>query len=478
MIKHRRGQGEAIFLLLVGALVVVALVFAFSGQRAPLAKTNATSNQSPPSPAPAIAPILVPTATPTPVPNGMFKTATQTSLKPCAAGQNSNCLSAKQFEFLSKKYAFIVGQGWGKETIDNARKINPGAKILLYKSIRAIWPTQTGYVEYAWANENENMFEHNANPAANPNCASNNCRIQTVFGSWLANASDVANESDPNALKHWVNYFAAKVSEEILNEGFDGLFADSAVLKLFPNQLVGGVMPGGYSDEKYRASRIASVNFVGKKLPAGKIFIANSLVSSQDRYSGVDVLEYADGALMELFLYLPDQGYTGEIFWQGGINNALAAASTGKLVSLGAKKKGLAVKDRLFITASYLLVHGEKTHLSLWDWPEIGAPKLQYFPEYDVDLGAPLQNGTNYSSFLAPCGAYERNFSKGKAMVNPSTAYGRACTLDADYFELVPSGGGEVGENGEFNGSIAYQKLYAGDKITIPAASGMLLLKR
>ena len=99
------------------------------------------------------------------------------------------------------------------------------------------------------------------------------------------------------------------------------------------------------------------------------------------------------------------------------------------------------VRARMFALASYLLIKGDKTFVNL----RTGfAP--EWYPEYDVDLGAPAGPPK-----LTAGGLSSRTYAKGLVVVNATDS---VQPLAAAGYDLVsPQGGGAVPDSGELPSS-------------------------
>jgi len=99
-----------------------------------------------------------------------------------------------------------------------------------------------------------------------------------------------------------------------------------------------------------------------------------------------------------------------------------------------------------------------------------GTKAILYYPEYEVDLGAPLGPYSEHD------GVFERRFEKGRVVVNPSADESKAYFLYTPCEKVVPVGGGVVRSDGSWHGGLNYQPVSG--KIVLPPVSGMVLLYR
>lgn len=93
------------------------------------------------------------------------------------------------------------------------------------------------------------------------------------------------------------------------------------------------------------------------------------------------------------------------------MDRALALARSNKIVICQSYPVAGNVTERLFATASYLLVKGSATYLNLL---ASDAVALEFYPEYTLDLGrarGALPSGINALS-NAVWGVYRRDYTK------------------------------------------------------------------
>jgi hypothetical protein len=154
--------------------------------------------------------------------------------------------------------------------------------------------------------------------------------------------------------------------------------------------------------------------------------------------------------------------------WQRSMNQILALAAEHKIViaqNYLADPSNVAV--RLYYIGNYLLIRGDRSYLDYF----AGGP-LEWYPEWDVDLGAPLKTGATIAE-LAVGGAYEREFESGWAAVNP-TASAVTLTFPSSARLVMPQGGGAIGASGAEPGSLTYGSAAS---VTLQPATAAIVLK-
>jgi hypothetical protein len=154
--------------------------------------------------------------------------------------------------------------------------------------------------------------------------------------------------------------------------------------------------------------------------------------------------------------------------WQRSMNQVLALVAKHKIViAQNYLAAATDVAKRLYYLANYLLVRGDRTYLDYF-----AAGPLEWYPEWDVDLGAPTTSAATVAD-LAAGGAYQRAFANGWAVVNPGTT-SVTLTFPAGARQVVPQGGGAVDGSGATSGSVSYAPATS---LTLAPATAAIVLK-
>jgi len=144
---------------------------------------------------------------------------------------------------------------------------------------------------------------------------------------------------------------------------------------------------------------------------------------------------------------------------------------------------------RLFVIGEYLMVRGNYTYINI---NVSGQSQASWYPEYEIDLGAPTQTYVIPDTLFTPRKEstdkallnyregelFIRRFEKGMVILNPNKM-SRQYTIPTDryYKSAVISGGGTVPESGIE--SLAYRlswvDLPLGSAQTVPAESALII---
>ena len=355
-----------------------------------------------------------------------------------------------QVKFINDHYDCVMTPLLSRGVREKVR----GPLLLLYRSIQDAW-TGFGMFDWDWIDSHENMFCHRGGK-----------RIKTVYKSRLMDGSDLVSRDRPDALNHWVNYYAATAAEQVKKFDYDGLFIDSAGHRLWRGAVF-GKMPDGYSSVNWRNDRRRSLKFIKSYLPE-KVVIFNGLHSGN---GAEESLAFTDGGMWETFAFDVRTGrYRGKRRWEEAIG-LISRHKDERFISLVSKKRGLTadIQTRLFILASYLLVSSPKVSLTMADLDYGKSGSLLYYPEYDLDLGKARGN-----YFTTPNGVYARKFEKGLVLVDPFPGKSLAFHPGGAVREVIPAGGGPVGKDGSWQGRLSTRPVSGG--IALPSLAAAVLL--
>lgn len=148
------------------------------------------------------------------------------------------------------------------------------------------------------------------------------------------------------------------------------------------------------------------------------------------------------------------EGFAGTSFaesdWQASTTELLKLAAADKIMILQNYLTSSAdVGTRLYYLANYLLVKGHHTYLDYF-----AQGPLEWYPEWQLDLGAPTGAAATDAAGLLAGGVYRRDFANGSVFVNPS-ASPVTVALGGTFQEVVPMGGGTVDASGASGGTVA-----------------------
>jgi hypothetical protein len=371
------------------------------------------------------------------------------------------------------------------------RAINPNFTVLHYQLgtgnspydyiINDQWASDWNYV-----NQQESWFAHQSysgEPQSAADLASG--RVGNNTG-W--DQADIANPA-------WQNYTLNQVFQNMAATGSNGWFADSFTY---------GIGGGGYDNPiptRYQGTNAANpADWPGGITWTTQLgnwaqtienafaqynatngtnykFIPNldARVTSWEPnwYDNANGVPFIDGGFLEGF-----GQWTDTYNWTLSMNRGLNLTDNGKIVIMqpypSADPSTAAGQQQVnFFLGTYLLLKGDETYLNI----DYGG-NAQYFPQYQLNLGAPLAPpATDVSNYIWN-GVYRRDFQNGFVLVNPgSTTY--TLSLGGNYHLAQGSGGGvltdsQIGANGNYiGGSLTYQNV---SSVTLTGGSAAIFL--
>ncbi len=361
----------------------------------------------------------------------------------------------EQIAFADSHFDYVMTPFLGEDVRANFTH----AELYLYRSIQGTWENFSHF-DWNYINQNENMFCHD--DSVNQNVDS---RITTIWGSYLMEPGDLVEPTRQDALSHWINYYAVTASQQVHDFNYDGLFIDSASHLFKEEWIEEGGMPWNYSDSAWRLARYNSLKFIKSYFP-DKTVIFNGLHSGNGADSSLAV---TDGGMWEDFAFNAKTGeYKGLFTWAKAIECTQENHDSSALV-LVVKKPGLIedLQARIFSVGSYLLIENESTVLTLSDYAYDSL--LQYYPEFEIDLGEPLGDFS-----YTPDTLFSREFERGVVWVNPSSVLSKSITIPDGYAKIVSEGGGFVDSLGNCNGELHYEIISRGT-MALPPVSAIIL---
>jgi hypothetical protein len=370
-------------------------------------------------------------------------------------------MTAQQQQFAATHY--VGSQKLVLGTTRALRALNPNFVVLHYHL--AMWQSAPAVSFITdglhWSNDypdvttHESWFWHNAS------------------GGRVASSSDgklLMNVSDPGFAAYW----ADSIAQQTAAGEYDGVFLDSASPAL---------LQGECSRDDSRLAGTAARDRVFSEL-GGKTWIAawDTWIAGLDGSLAANRIPLIpntsaftttwDNSDYTRTAGIFSEGFADPNFslvdWKASTNQLMAIAGAGKIVIEQNYLTGAGdVQRRLYYLANYLLVKWNRTYLFYF-----AAATLEWYPEWEIDLGAPVAAPTNVDA-LAWQGVYRRDFAKGSVLVNPGTST-VLLTLAAPMQRIDPQGGGAVPADGTPTGTVASTPVTS---FSLAPGSGAILLK-
>jgi hypothetical protein len=263
------------------------------------------------------------------------------------------------------------------------------------------------------------------------------------FGWYLAELDDPT----------WRAYWPPLVVAQMQACDADGLFADSySVPNYFgatdytPNlPAVDSTFESSWATLEHDFTDFVRRTFAGRYLWIPNI---GSYITSRDPsdYSNLD------GFMIEGFAEGGGASYYAASDWELQQDRILPLVAAGKILLAQTYPSGTDVGERMFVLGTYLLVKGLHTYVNL----DAYGQQIQWFPEYEIDLGAAVDPLPGQIAALldATSNLYVRHYAKGRVLVNPGAST-LSATFNTTYYQVTPQGGGTVATDGSTDGTLS-----------------------
>lgn len=370
-----------------------------------------------------------------------------------------------QIRFAAENY--VGTQKLYAKQIDKLRAYNSDFILLHYRLAEAAGPAAgIGHDSLSDSTVDGNAFsdeEWNNNLQNKDWYIKNDAGVKLRNTSWNWYPFDLSRSATQR--NEIADYWVARVKKEVTATKSDGVFADSYGLIFGPWQTSGAkqymfdsnwnlditeskswltnvLVP--YSDRIWDALKSENISYIPN---------CGQLITSWDT---IENYTHSDGCMVEGFTGFQESLET-ESDWELEMNNVLTLANRGKITLAQTDFSSFAdATRRSFIVGSYLISKGEKSYVNMFA-AQNGGVELQWFPEYDLPLGAYSTLPQNVTE-LKWQGVFRRDFAKGFVLVNPysekkTVSLGSAASL------ATFTGGGSVASAGTRPGSITYRSV-------------------
>ncbi len=293
-----------------------------------------------------------------------------------------------------------------------------------------------------------------------------------VWGAYLMN---ITNED-------WYIHLKNNVISQAKAAECDGVFLDSYNTSVIPyftknkypefektnardfiNEELGG-LTWIQASERYMRRLTKDLNEAGLKC----------LPNIGNLITGWDNTDYsiADGGMAEQALDWQDQYTQNE--WKMGMNSLLKLINMDKIIFIQAHlKSDTDYQGRLYRLGNYLLLRGKYTYITYYDTNE--DVRFKYYPEFDVDVGAPVTSAKKDIEELKAGDLYVREFEKGIVVVNSHDTQAYSYEVPEGYKKVEVTGGGTVRFDGTINGYASYVDISG--TVEVPAKSALILVR-
>ena len=210
----------------------------------------------------------------------------------------------------------------------------------------------------------------------------------------------------------WRQFWVTRALEMQQLFGWNGVFMDNVEASLSKHQSAGRILQRYPTDASYQAAILGFLQYMytGYFQPQGRPLYAN-IISMRDTSIWFAYMTYLDGAMQEGWAVDWSNGYLSASSWLKDLALAEQTQALGKqpiLVSQGTSNDS-ALQE--FAFASYLLVMNGRASFRYGN--DASYREAWLYPDYEVDLGAPL--GARYQSGSV----WRRDFANGYVAVDP-----------------------------------------------------------
>lgn len=357
---------------------------------------------------------------------------------------NINELSQEQIQFAANNFDFIVlSQGpTDHEIASDLKSYNSEVWILGYINSRQLVLDSWRYKE---CEDNENIFAHSID----------NVRILSVdFNQYL---TDINNSDWTEKIIEWANKLPSSIN---------GIFLDDAKPTLHEQRYVS--MPAGYDPYQYTIA-MENLFYNIKQNYSGKM----AFNGIKEGIWNETYTELFNGGLLEGFVFFVEHQDINPGRIKNDVNAIIESGRKGIIVSALTKSYKENIQSRIFSLACYLLGANRFSTYSFLDLNSESNP-LQYYPEYDIDLGSPVENPDNVEDLIDPeTYLVIRHFDEGMVIVNPWSD-DIDIQLSGEYSKIIPNGGGVVRSDGTYDGYLDYESVP--EFVTVPRGTAMILI--
>ena len=310
------------------------------------------------------------------------------------------------------RHGYVILQAWQQDRLRALKRANPGVKVLVYKNLAFASSSSSAGLYATGVSKDE--------ADANPDWFLRNTdgeRFTSGSYGWQW-AMDVGSAS-------YQQRWADNVIAELRAEGWDGVFMDD-VNTTFRYHYDPDRVAKYPSDDAYQGAVRSALASIGPRLRgSGKLAIANIGSWSGSYSTGVDWLQFLDGAMDEQFLKWgtdPNVGFDPHN-WQTQVNELKAAERMGKDF-IGVTHSAPGDERAALYGYATMLLAGDGHHANFALASDY--TNETWFPEYDYDLGLPLGPASSDSD-----GVYRRRFQHGLVVVNPTASAKRVSLAGA-----------------------------------------------
>jgi len=372
-------------------------------------------------------------------------------------------VSSSYLDYLADNFNFIYQQPFDYEfsqsQLDYLHQKNPVVKIIRYRSsVEAFDVVSAGFADpYSWSEP----FAERQNTETEWNDIWTNHQdwfLKNSGGNYIHRKSNsemdgkrafVMDPGNPG----WRDWLSGK-DKQFTDYGFDGIFQDLVTpiywISGWDSYPVNPRTGQQYTNAQWRHDLIGLMSTVKQKL-GNKLLIFNGLNTGNEYYGNNDPdpldSSSADGLMIEGFIRWvsdPLSSYRSETNWKKDVDLLAKVSAANKIIMVNTGVSGSPPYEQTeriarYFVSSYLLgLNGSSVfpHFIAGNYPpDTGLP--DYY-EKDIPLYH-LQVGDAEAPYYYENNLYQRNFTNGKVLVNP-TDTGQSYSVDLGAYYKDPDG--------------------------------------
>ena len=416
------------------------------------------------------------------------------------------------YSITRERTEFIAGYLAGsqkntRDLLDPVKAINPAWRSLHYHL--AIWngPAEiiidNKWTKSEWQYLTNDLYRQDPHIfmyAVNKNTGNTTLLRDVHWGAYLMN---ISNET-------YYQYLLDSLDYQCKSTGYDSIFLDSySIATVYSFTDFNYIHFGGGSnvpDEftTYQNPQLGSLTWLQaseefasrltRDLNSRGIWLLPNLGNMITTW---DPLDYAlpNGGMLESTPVKPDNSRDAAdryylYDWIQSMSRTMYLTQKDRVIILQPYLSDISNTDyRLFVIGEYLMVKGRYTYINMCI---SGQSQASWYPEYEIDLGAPVQTHNIPDEVFAPRkdsidqallnykegDLFVRRFEKGIVIINPHRSV-RQYTVPSDraYEAAVISGGGTVPATGigDLKYSLSWEAVATSGTRTVPAEGALIL---
>ncbi len=285
------------------------------------------------------------------------------------------------------------------------------------------------YYDWFYIKDKESFFAHSSDP--NNKNYNNRIRNTEEYSCWLMDITNF-NSLDPTDTNYYMGYLANRI--EYRRSGGGGFPGVALLYSNTPDEAE--FIPDNYNEITWKQAVETAIWTIRRKINYNRFFfIDNTSLLKTDLN---DTFLFTLGGILKNFALNLEEPYNiTEEKWKSQVQELLRLQWDGfRAVAftevIGKANPDSLSKERIFALASYYLSDFNRLYFYFMDYSlpfKEDLPRIQYYPEWDVDLGFALESYSVVDSYYKQpdgifikgnIGLYGRIYENGSIWINPA----------------------------------------------------------